>query len=244
MNPENKLNIPIAIVIAGALIAGAVIYTNRAPSAGVGLPAGTGRDAVKVKPVTKDDHILGNPNAPIVIVEYSDFECPFCKTFHATMHQVVNAYGKSGKVAWVYRQFPIPQLHTKAYQEAEASECAAELGGNDAFWKYADRIFALTPSNDGLDLALLPEIAEDIGLDRAKFEQCLSSGRHRAAVEASANDAVAAGAQGTPQSYILAGKEIVPIEGAQPFEALKSVIDSFLKESDNRGVEKVPIVKP
>ncbi len=241
MNPENKLTIPIAIVIAGALIAGAVIYT-RAPSGGVGIPTGSTK-AANVEPISKSDHTLGNPNAPIVIVEYSDFECPFCKTFHATMHQVVNTYGKSGKVAWVYRHFPIPQLHTKAYQESEASECAAELGGDDAFWKYADRIFALTPSNDGLDLALLPKIAEDIGLDRARFEQCLSSGTHRAKVEKMYNDAVAAGAQGTPQSYIFYKKEIIPIEGAQPFEALKAVIDSFLAESENPGVEKVPVVK-
>ncbi len=243
MNSENKLNIPIAIVVAGALIAGAVIYTNRTPAGSAGTPSRAG-ETVKVKPIGKDDHVLGNPNAPIVVVEYSDFECPFCKTYHATMHRIIDTYGKSGKVAWVYRQFPIPQLHSKAYLEAEASECAAELGGNDAFWKYADRIFAVTPSNDGLDTALLPDIAENIGLDRTKFTQCLESGKHRAAVEASANDAIAAGAGGTPQSYILSGKEIIPIEGAQPFEAVKAVIDSFIKESENPGVEKVPVVKP
>lgn len=243
MNPENKFNIPVAIVIAGILIAGAVIYTSRAPSTGDPL-SDSPRKATSVKPVTKSDHVLGNPNAPIVVVEYSDFECPFCKTFHTTMHQVVSTYGKSGQVAWVYRHFPIPQLHTKAYRESEASECAAELGGNDAFWKYTDRIFAITPSNDGLDLSLLPQIAEDVGLDRTAFTQCLESGRHRAKIEASANDAITAGAQGTPQSYIIAGKEIIPIEGAQPFEALKTVIDSLLEESKNPGVGKVPVIQP
>jgi protein-disulfide isomerase len=102
----------------------------------------------QVAPVSPDDHIVGNINAKIIIVEYSDLECPFCKVFHNTMHQVVEA--NNGDVAWVYRHFPIPQLHPKAFRQAEATECAWEQGGNEAFWKYTDRIFEITPSNNGL----------------------------------------------------------------------------------------------
>ena len=105
--------------------------------------------ATQMRPVSADEHILGNANAKIVIVEYSDLECPFCKVFHNTMHQVVEK--SNGDVAWVYRQYPIPQLHPKAFHEAEATECAWEQGGNKAFWKYIDKLFEITTSNNGLD---------------------------------------------------------------------------------------------
>jgi len=102
-----------------------------------------------LKPVSPDDHILGNKDAKIVIVEYSDLECPFCKVFHNTMHKVVEK--SNGDVAWVYRHYPIPQLHKKAFHEAEATECAWEQKGNEGFWKYMDKLFEITTSNDGLD---------------------------------------------------------------------------------------------
>ena len=120
-------------------------------------------------------HILGNPGAPVKLVEFSDFECPFCKRFHLTMKRLMNEYGEDGKVAWVYRHFPLVSLHSKARREAQAAECASELGGNEAFWAYSDRLFEVAPSNNRLDLALLPRIAQLIGLDRAKFEACLAS---------------------------------------------------------------------
>jgi len=108
---------------------------------------------VELKPVSESDHILGNIAAKIIIVEYSDLECPFCKVFHNTMHQVVKEY--AGEVAWVYRHFPIASLHPKAFHEAEATECAWEQGGNEVFWKYMDKLFEVTPSNNGLEESLL-----------------------------------------------------------------------------------------
>ncbi len=132
------------------------------------------RDAAgAVKPVDGEDHIRGNPNAPVKLVEFSDFECPFCKRFHPIMKRLMEEYGKEGKVAWVYRHFPIDSLHSKARKEAQAAECANELGGNEAFWTFTDKLFAVTPSNNRLDLGLLPRVAEEIGLDRAAFEACL-----------------------------------------------------------------------
>src|SRR5690606_34807350 len=85
-----------------------------------------------IAPVTADDHIRGNPNAPLMIVEYSDFDCPYCKSFHVTMQKIIEEYGPSGKVAWVYRHLPLTSLHPSAAYIAETSECVAELGGNDA----------------------------------------------------------------------------------------------------------------
>lgn len=90
------------------------------------------------------DHIVGNPNAPIVIVEYSDSDCPYCQKFHATMHQIKDAYGD--KVAWVYRHFPLDNLHPKARMEAEASECVAKLSDDATFWKYLDAMFTINSS--------------------------------------------------------------------------------------------------
>ena len=188
-----------------------------------------------VKPVNGEDHIRGNANASVKIVEFSDFECPFCKSFHASMKQVMNDYEKGGKVAWVYRHFPLDQIHSKARKEAQAAECAAELGGNNAFWTFADGLFEITPSNNRLDLALLPKIAEGMGLDKTKFAACLEGdqrgGKFAAHIEANEQDGMAAGGTGTPYSVVINAKgHIFPVNGAMPYEAVKAIIDAALKE--------------
>lgn len=96
---------------------------------------------VEIRPLSAEDHRIGDPDAAIVIVEYSDLDCPFCRNFHDTMHKVLE---DNDNVAWVYRHYPIPQLHPNAFAKSEESECAYELGGNKAFWKYADKNFSAT----------------------------------------------------------------------------------------------------
>lgn len=186
--------------------------------------------ASRVTSVNREDHIRGDINAPVKIVEFSDFECPFCKQFHQTMQQLMEDYGEDGKVAWVYRHFPIDELHPKARKEAQAAECAYELGGNTAFWAYADKVFDITPSNNRLDLALLPKLAQDIGLDRATFETCLEGdargGKYAAHIESNAQDAIASGGTGTPYSLVIGPKgEVTPIDGAQIYRVVKEIID-------------------
>ncbi|MBM3261318.1 disulfide bond formation protein DsbA [Candidatus Kaiserbacteria bacterium] len=232
---SNYLLIPIAIVIAGVIIAGAVYAGIRTPTQGSAqrpqaVAQGSG-DLEKMTAVSKSDHIRGNPDAPVKIVEYSDTECPFCKRFHETMRNVMDEYGPSGKVAWVYRHFPLDQLHPKADKEAEALECAGELGGNEAFWKYADRLFEVTPANNGLDAAELPNIAKFIGLDVQEFNTCLSSGKWAAHVEEDTQNAMATGGSGTPWSIIVAanGKKF-ELSGAQPEATVKQLIELALKE--------------
>src|SRR3989344_545794 len=234
--------VPMAIVIAGALIAGSIFYSGGSRSGVANIkdaidPTLTADDQGakgmdSVKPITKDDHILGDPNAPVKIVEFSDLECPFCKRFHDTTKQVMDEYGKSGKVALVFRHFPLEQLHPKAPKEAEATECAYEQGGNAKFWDYTNRIFEVTPSNNGLDLNLLPKFAEDLGLNRAQFESCLSSGKYKDKVQPQYDDAVASGGTGTPYSIVIApnGKKFV-VSGAQPYSAVKTIIEQALKEN-------------
>ncbi len=239
MEPEAKQNAPslatpIAIVIAGALVAGAV-YMSAGNSGTANAPqpqqaAQQTGDLEQMIPVTSADHIRGDANAPVKVVEYSDTECPFCKRFHTTMQQLVDEYGKNGKVAWVYRHFPLDQLHPKARKEAEATECAAELGGNDKFWSYLDRLMEITPANNGLDLAELPRIAAYVGLDTTKFNECLSSGRYAQKIDEHAQNAIATGGNGTPWSIIVGknGKKY-PLSGAQPYEAVKQLVELALQ---------------
>jgi protein-disulfide isomerase len=204
------------------------------------------------------DHILGDPNASIVVVEFSDLECPFCKNFESTMNSLLSTYGKSGQLAWVYRDFPL-NIHPRSEKESEASECANELGGNDAFWKYTEAVFATTTSNNTLDPQKLPIIAGNIGLDVAKFNTCLSSGKYAALITDQTNDALAAGARGTPYSVMLlkyplssdaenninnfvasnqlsgnvmisGDKKEIVINGALPLQLVKQVVDYILKK--------------
>lgn len=206
-----------AVIIAGVIIAGAILLKDAKPSPKA--PAVNDISNFPGRAVSASDHILGSVSAQTIIVEYSDFECPFCKSFHNTMHQVVD--DSNGQAAWVYRHYPIPQLHPKAAREAEASECAYEQGGNEAFWKYADRIFEITPSNNGLDEAELPKIADYIGLDAGVFVNCLTSGKFAAKVQADVEDGAKAGVNGTPSSFILKkGKVVGIIPGAMAYEAV------------------------
>lgn len=226
---QNKFLLPAAIVVAGAFIAVAVYFGGGSGGvAGSGRANQAGQPVINISPVTERDHIIGSRNAAAVVIEYSDIECPFCKVFHYTMKEVVSHY--QGDVAWVYRHFPIAQLHANATREAEATECAAELGGNEAFWRYLDLIFERTNSNDSLDLALLPEMAAEIGLNKEAFSTCLSSGRHSEYVRKSVEEAVKAGARGTPYSVIITkdGRKEV-INGAEPFESVRTKIDALIR---------------
>ncbi len=233
---QKQINLatPIAIVIAGALIAVALYFgtgpagTNT-PQQPQATPQASGNLGAMAS-VRDTDHIRGNPDAPVKIVEYSDTECPFCKRFHDTMKQVMEEYGSKGTVAWIYRHFPLDQLHPKADKEAEALECANELGGNDAFWTYIDRLFEVTPSNNGLDLAELPRIAEYVGLDARSFTVCLESGKYAAYVEEDTQNALKTGGEGTPWSIVISKKgKRYPLSGAQPYEAVKQIIENALK---------------
>ncbi len=222
---SNKFLVPLAIVVAGALVAGAIYFGGSAPATG---PAKVDVNDIKMKPVSSTEHILGSVNAEFTIIEYSDTECPFCKVFHNTMKEVMSSY--SGRMAWVYRHLPIPQLHSRAPKEAEATECVAELAGNTAFWTYLDKIFTTTGSNDTLDPAQLPKLATQVGVSEAAFNNCLSSGKYTDLVEKSAQEGFSSGARGTPYSLILVdGKVVATINGAEPLASVKAKIDAILK---------------
>ncbi len=181
-----------------------------------------------ITPVTNNDHIRGSIDAQVLIVEYSDLECPFCKDFHATMQTVLDNY--KGKVAWVYRHFPLT-FHANAQKEAEGAECVSELGGNDAFWKYADAIFERTTSNGtGFALTKLGPLAKELGLDQDKFQKCLDSGKYADLVQKQMTEGGNAGVTGTPGSFVMNKKgDAWFVPGALPFESMKATIDEALK---------------
>lgn len=231
------LTTPLAILLAGALIAGATLFSGVLESymideklAGVGDPGQQPGEAPlpsvgDVRVVNEQDHARGPANAKITLIEYSDLECPFCKRFHDTLLQVAKEYPND--VKWVYRHFPIPQLHSQAMKEAVATECAGEQG---KFWEMTDKIFEVTPSNDGLNLADLPKLAQEAGVVNVpQFESCLVSGKFDARIEADIADANVAGGQGTPHTILVtADGQKVPVIGAQPLESVKAAIDSLL----------------
>ena len=226
---------PVAILLAGVMASFSVLTVGGIDILKQGLPAQAGNqlqvaedddvDEPGLQPeLTKDDYIRGNPDAPITIVEYSDLECPFCKRFHPTVKQALAEYGD--QVRWVYRHFPLDAIHSKADKEAEAAECAGELGGSEKFWAYIDKVYEITPSNNGLDLNLLPQIAKDLGLDQKAFESCFNSGKYAEKVENQYQEGIRFGVNGTPGSFVNA----VPVRGALPYANLKAIIEAELQK--------------
>jgi len=253
MDPQNTSNntrsslvtIPGAIIVAGAIIAIAIVWTTKPAKA----PTGENNGAqipqvgqVNMAPITAADHILGNPNAPIKIVEFSDPSCPYCKQFNPTMEQIMSAYGPGGQVAWVYRQFPLDKpdqngriLHPNSGNEAEALECAASLGGNTAFWAYEKEWYSVFPLQGATDrsvaddTAQLAQIAKDIKLDPMAFNDCVTSKQFKVKIDAQYTDGINAGVSGTPYSVVITPSSTkIPLAGAVSYATLKTTIDTLI----------------
>lgn len=159
---------------------------------------------------------LGPAGAPVAIVEFSDFHCPYCKQVQPTLSQILSKYGD--KVKLVYRDFPIDRLHPRARQAAEAARCAHDQG---KFWAYHDALFANSPKA-GPDQ--LKAYAQEVGLDLTSFERCLSGRVHEAAVQRDVDDGVRLGVTGTP-AFFINGRLL---SGAQPVESFARAIDEEL----------------
>ena len=170
---DNKLFlIPSSIVLAGGLIAGAVVYTNGPRIPNYGDTAQVRREEqVKVDLEARDtDHVLGNPNAKVTVIEYSDFECPFCgRMFSETLPKIKENFVKTGEVKFIYRHFPLRSIHQYAQKAAEASECASEQG---KFWEYHDIIFE---RQNSLNLESLKLWGAELGLNANQFDSCFNS---------------------------------------------------------------------
>ncbi len=168
---------------------------------------------------TQGKPVRGNANAKVTLVEYSDFECPFCKRFHDdAMKNVLKDYVETGKVKVVYKHFPLP-FHPNAQKAAEAAECANDQG---KFWEMHDKLFAM--QEIAIDVASLKKYARELGLNPEKFDKCLDNSEKASAVQKDLDEGQLDGVSGTPTSFIN-GKAIV---GAQPYAAIKAAIEAAL----------------
>jgi protein-disulfide isomerase len=230
-NGANKYLIPVAIVIAGIIIAGAVIVAPRISLKDVNKPAaglkeavpegssGNSEEEIKADVFIEGEPLLGDPNAPVTIIEFSDFQCPFCAEFDAsTFPQIKKEYVDTGKAKVVFKNFPL-SFHQFSQSAAEAGECAQEQG---KFWEYKETLFE---NQENLSVENLKKYAKDLGLDAQKFDSCLDSEKFKSEVENDFNEGVAAGIMGTP-SFIVGSETLV---GAQPFSEFQKAIEQELK---------------
>lgn len=205
-----------------------MLQARQAPSAAQ-APAAPAPEAQIVLSVD-GSAVKGDKNAKVTLVEFTDYQCPFCaRHFRDTLPQIENEYIKTGKVRYVLREFPLESIHPNAFKAAEAANCSGEQG---KYWEMHDRLFA---NQNALAAKDLPGHAQVVGIDSAKFQQCLDSGKYTAKVRKDLNDAQKAGMTGTPTFFLgitdPKGAEIKSVRklvGAQPYAAFKDAIDTLL----------------
>ena len=193
--------------------------------AAVGLPSVAAPSApapsaptIDMKALVDDDAVQGKESAPVTIVEFSDYECPFCARFYSdTELQIREQYVKTGKVKFVYRDFPL-SFHQNAQKAAEAAECAGE---QEKYWEMHDALFEKGVQGG---VSSFKQYARDVGLKTADFDKCLDSGQMAGEIRKDMSDGQRVGVQGTPAFYVN-GQEI---SGAQPFGAFQQIIDAAL----------------
>ncbi len=179
-----------------------------------------------------DDPVKGNPDAPVTLVEFSDFQCPFCKRFHQnTLPLILENYVDTGKVKFVYRDFPIVSIHPNgAVVTALAAECADEQG---IFWQYHDKIFQNQKNWERLAtedvVNVLKSYAVDLALDTKQFNECLDSGKYLNEVNNDLKEGNSYGITGTPSFFIGNEKSgYIKLTGAQPYSVFQNIFDQLL----------------
>jgi len=215
-----------AILIAGVIIAGAILLKGKTP---VNPTNPEDKVAIiQIDPVTASDHTQGDPNAKVTMIEYADFQCPFCgKFFVETTQPIIEKYVKTGKVQFVYRDFAF--LGPESLKSAEATWCA---GDQNKYWEFHDYLFThQNGENKGsFSDTNLKTFAKGLGLDQTTFDQCLDSGKYTQAVTDSTTRAGKAGIQGTPKSLILKkGKVVDTVDGALDLLTVSAKLDAALK---------------
>lgn len=220
---KSSLTVPFAIVVGGGIIALAVYMSvpkTSLTNSSVGNPS-------LVRSVDASDHILGNPAAKVKIIEYTDFDCSYCKDFNDTLHQIIVNEGIQGDVAWVLREFPLTEIHPNALKHAEAAECVAQVAGNAAFWRFEDTLF----SNQPIAPTQYGTYAKSIGISGDPFATCFAHAAKTvdARIAVDRQNALDIGAQGTPYSLIVvAGKPPIVMNGGYPYDVVKQLVDQAL----------------
>ncbi len=177
---------------------------------------------IDMRELADDDPWSGSKDAKVVIVEFSDFQCPFCARAFPTVQQIKSTYGD--RILFVYRDFPLSSIHPDAEKAAEAAQCAFE---QDRFWDYHDLLFGKQDEWVGVGVPKFMEYASDIGLDSEAFNGCLNSGKYAEEVAKDQRDGAEVGVTGTP-AFIVNGQLI---SGAQPFAVFQNAIDAELAKT-------------
>jgi len=211
----------LSMMLSGDGISVKTSKTTTKPTAAAPAPtpsaAPTPAPAGAVPPITDEDHVRGSGD--VTIIEYSDYECPFCGRFHPSMTRLMDEY--EGQIKWVYRHFPL-SFHLQAGPAANASECVAGLEGNDAFWEYTDELFA---NQTLLSASYLKSAAEGVGVDGDDFDDCMTNRTYQAHVTSDQAGGSSAGVTGTPGSFIVAADGTATlVPGAIPYEQLEAML--------------------
>jgi protein-disulfide isomerase len=233
---QGKLNLKlVALLVALCIVTFAVWHKMQgaerdAPVAETATPVTAKGNVPDLLPT---DHLRGNPEATILIVVYSDFGCPFCSDFHGTMQRLMDMYGTSGQVAWVFRHMPLTKLHPESATYALASECVAQQAGNRAFWTYADLLYDKITPEETASSETLTDFAEQVGVSRPEFITCMQSSNLMSRVEANFNEALGSGAAETPYVVFITPYEQIATSGAQPFPAFAGTVKTMLRVLGN-----------
>ena len=205
--------------------------TTTAAAAGTNTAADAAPTFNDVKAISKDDYIRGEKNAKLTLISYTDLECPFCKSFHPTLKQLLTDY--NGDVNVIFRNYPL-SFHVNAPKEGEAALCVGKLGGADKYWAFVDKIFERTTSNGtGFALTALGPLAKEVGVNQDKFQKCLDDGEMTQRVKDETADGNVGGVTGTPSTLLVdpkTGKTLGGIPGAYPLDQAKGFIDAALKQ--------------
>lgn len=219
-----SLNPAIAIVVAGAFIAAAILYTHTHPAPVAVADVNSLPATVAVSAPRQDEHIVGSSTAPIVLIEYSDFQCPYCSLVYPTIKRIVSE--GNGQVAWIMRNYPLESIHPQARPGAQAAECITKQLGNTAFWRFADIIFG---NQNAISPAYYKQTALLLGANGATYDACLNSQAVADTIDNESAEATINGGQGTPYTVIY-GKDgtQVAVSGAVPYAQFKAVINQVL----------------
>lgn len=226
----SSLSTPNAIIVAALLLSfshvayGFVISENNQSATAA---------IFKGKALDTNDLVTGNPKSDVIVLEYSDTECPYCAQLHPTLKKIQDEY--TSKVSFVYRHFPLTQIHPNAFDEARAIYCVGKTSGATKQRDYINQMFSykLEKKNMTLPQGGKESLAKNIGVDGAALTACLSTPESNDVVNASIEDGVKAGVEGTPATFVLLkkrnGYEVVAlIDGARPYEYFKTVLDEAL----------------
>jgi len=237
---NEKIIIPISIVVAGAIIGAAVMFSGGKETV-IEAPTNPVQEQQKpeIRKVSDEiDHIKGSTDADLYVVEYSDLECPFCKRYNdEVLSRLENEYKDNDRISFVFRHFPLDspftsEIHPTATDDAVASECVADLNGDEAFFAYKSELFADTSTGSLRDADLLnklSELAVNVGVDKTAFENCYAK-QDLTKVTADFNDGRNNGVEGTPTVFVQQADGTTYLAVAD-YNVLKQAIEVFLQDN-------------